>query len=145
MLQWQLNYPKSLERIAVTPDRIRAAGIRIATEIIDDVLKDHNCTNRMHLGGDTWYFTFDDTVEGVIVGCKLLIGFQQKSTEAGIFYLKPSVGFTTGEPRFDGDRFLDDSSIAAYRAADGVKSFRFAVVGEARNEVKQIPWLDLLA
>ena len=34
---------------------------RIATEIIDDVLKDHNCTNRMHLGGDTWYFAFDDT------------------------------------------------------------------------------------
>lgn len=133
---------KELDRINLSPERVRAAGIQIANQIIEKVLDGHHCTHKMHLGGDTWYFTFEDVTEGVIVGCKLLIGFYQKTIEKGIFYLKPSIGFTTGKPQFDGERFLDDDSIAAYRLADSGKSYRFAVIGEAINKVKQIPWIE---
>jgi hypothetical protein len=60
------------------------------------------------------------------------------AVEKGIFYLKPSMALGLGNPRFDGERFLDDVSIKAYKVADSGKSFTFFAIDESIPELRAL-------
>mgnify|MGYP001209401073 CR=1 FL=1 len=130
---------REMEVVGVTEARIRSSAIIIANECIARAGGPYGITKRMHLGGDTWYFTFDAPHEAVRFACALLADFRSLANERGIFFLKPTVAIAVGEPQYDGERFLDGDSIGAYRVADSGKAYTIMVVGDAVNLVKQIP------
>lgn len=132
-----------MDKIGVTPDRVRSAGIHIINETIDKAKINYPFTKKMHLGGDTWYFTFDEFEEGVRYACILLSILQQLVNENGLFFLKPSLALNIGEPKFEGERFLDDDSIQTYRAADSGRPFHLFVLSKAIKLAKQLPWLKM--
>jgi len=129
---------REMDVIGVTEARIRSSAISIANETIQRAGKPYGITKRMHLGGDTWYFTFDNPEDALSFSCELLGDFRSLANERGVFFIKPSMAIAVGEPQFDGERFLDGESIAAYRAADSGKPYQLLVVGDAVNRIKQV-------
>lgn len=128
---------REAEGAGVTPDRIRASGISLLNSMLDQAEAVQKSIRRFHVGGDTWHLTFE-TVD-------LTIRFAQVFREIvfdhanrfGTFFLKPSMAINWGEPRYAGDRFIDDDSITAYRFADKGKSFRIRVVGAALEQLRR--------
>jgi hypothetical protein len=57
---------KETERLGITPERIRAAGIYIVNKVIQESSEKLSMTSRLHIGGDTWYFTFDEISDAII-------------------------------------------------------------------------------
>jgi hypothetical protein len=129
---------KELDTIGVTPERIRAAGIWIANSIFDQISEKLRPEKRMHLGGDTWYFNFSAFDEAVRFGGSALAAFRHLANSKNIYFLKPSLAANYGVPQFDGERFLDNESIVAYRAADKGKSFQFLAVGNGIGRLREL-------
>jgi hypothetical protein len=134
---------REMEDVGVTADRVRSAGIKIANDILAEAAKDIPINNKMHLGGDTWCYVFDQAESALRFATRTLYRFLSLSTSHGVFFLKPSCAIGAGSPKFDGERFLDDDSIATYRVADGGRAFKLMAVGEAIPALKALPWAKL--
>ena len=132
---------KELDVIAVTPERVRSAGILITNDAITRAGQNIHITGSSRPGGDTWCFTFDEIPDALMFACRLLNEFQKLTLENGIYFLKPAMALTTGSAKFDGESVLDDNSITIIRAADKGKSYELVAIGEAVNLVKQVDWI----
>jgi 4-carboxymuconolactone decarboxylase len=96
---------RDTESVGLTPDRIRASAIEIINRTIESAKAAVHCSHAMQLGGDTWYFLFDNLEEAISFGCYLLDSFFKQATESGIFFLKPSLAVSLGDPKLLGERF----------------------------------------
>jgi len=134
---------RDMEIIGLSPDRIRSAGIHFINEAVAQSQLKYHVTNKMHLGGDTWFFAFDDFEEGVRFAVVLLNCLHHLVSEKGLFYIKPSMAINIGEPKYSGERFLDDDSIATYRAADSGRPFHLFVLDKAIKLAQRLAWLKL--
>jgi len=135
---------RDMEAIAVTPERVRAGVIQIIATIADRCRDLVPVIRHGHIGGDTWFFESQDLSTAITFGILLMRTIESKATQ-GFYFLKPSLASTVAEPKLLENRFLDDESIAAYRAADGGKPFRYLVVGEATERIKLLPWVKVEA
>lgn len=128
---------KRVEEIGITPERIRsAARTHIANAITAaQVSSSSTPIQSMRIGGDTWYFTFSTVREAAAFGAGFLASILDLAMTGGLYYLKPSLAMNCGTPRLSGDSFLDDESIAAYRAADKGEPFCLALLPPAEAEV----------
>lgn len=134
---------REMEEVGVTPDRVRSAGITIANGVLSEAASGIPVNNKMHLGGDTWCYVFDTADHALRFATRVLFRFLSLSTTHGVFYLKPSCAIGAGSPRFDGERFLDDDSIATYREADKGHAFKLVAVGRAIPALRALPWAKL--
>ena len=132
-----------MEMIGLSADRVRSAGIYFINEAIKQCQLEYHITKKMHLGGDTWYFTFDDLEEGIRFAITLLNRLLQLVNEKGLFFIKPSLAINIGDPKFDGERFLDDDSINTYRAADSGRPFHLFILEKAIKQAKNITWFKM--
>jgi hypothetical protein len=124
---------KRVEEVGITPERIRsAAQTHIANAIAAaEFDAPSKALQKLLIGGDTWYFTFSDVSDAAIFAARLAGAILDLAVGSGLFYLKPCLALSRGMPRLRGDRFLDDASIAAYRAADKGEPFRVIVMPPA--------------
>ncbi|MBN2466841.1 MAG: hypothetical protein JXD19_01710 [Deltaproteobacteria bacterium] len=133
---------RDLDIIGASPARVRAAMIQIVTDTIALCKQKSPFMKMLHLGGDSWYFTFEDIEPAIRFACLFLTRIIRLVNENGLFYLKPSLALNIGEPTFDGERFLDDISIKTYRAADSGYPFRLCVLGKAIDYASKINWVQ---
>ncbi|WP_420862600.1 hypothetical protein [Algirhabdus cladophorae] len=129
---------RELESLEVTPERVRASGIEVVSQIIEKAKEVSSPSQSMHLGGDTWYWNFQEMGEAYQFALALLNGFKRSALEQGLYYLKPSMAIGFGDPKFDGPRFLDDASIETYKKADGGRSYTLFAVENAIAELATI-------
>ena len=129
---------KEIEDLGISPSRMRASAIDIVKKAVATCAPSDDFANRMHLGGDTWYWTADTTREAYQFGLRLIRYIFRLSNENGLYYLKPSMAIGFGEPKFQGERFLDDDSIRSYTISDRGSSFVFFAVGDAITELKAL-------
>lgn len=134
---------RDMDPVVASPERIRASQVSVVTGALDAARSAVRETQRIHIGGDTWFLTFDELDQAIAFGALLLRHFRDLVSSKGLFYLKPSLALTLGEPKLLNDRFLDDASISAYRAADGGKPFHFYLLGDAYQVAKRFQWLAL--
>jgi hypothetical protein len=134
---------RDMQFVGVTPERVRSAGIQIVNGVIDAAKRSAPFLSSMHLGGDTWFFTFEDVASALDFSRALLSAMLSLANDQGIFYLKPSLALTIGKPKTSDGRFLDDESIAAYKVADSGKPYHLFVLGKAIDTIKRIASADL--
>lgn len=135
---------RGLETVGVSPERVRSAGINIIKGAVEKSMPAHHQGKTIHMGGDTWYFTFEEPEEALRFAYRLLSTLLNLAVEKGIFYLKPSLALIMGEPKFEEEFFLDDQSIAAYKTADTGEPYHFYVLGKAVEVVDNLPWVSLI-
>ncbi len=131
----------NMETTGITPERIRASGIAIIQDVIESTKAAAPPRKSVHIGGDTWAFEFRSLETGVIFGWHLLRAFLERATEQAVFFLKPSIALNMGQPKWQNDQFLDDTSIETYRLADKGRPFHFYVMGKAVDAAQQIGWI----
>jgi hypothetical protein len=125
------------ESVGITSERVRASSVALMNGILDKAAALHQPEVRFHVGGDTWYFNFKLLSEAVEFATELCRIAVNHALSFGTFYLKPSLAINLGKPKLDGERFLDDDSIAAYRVADGGKAFSIKAIGGALDELRR--------
>lgn len=131
---------RDMDRVAVTPERVRAGAIQIVDAVIASCSAVVPVVRAAHIGGDSWFIETATLEQALQFGVLLLRAFEAKTTQ-GYYYLKPSLATGYGEPKLLNGKFLDDASIATYRAADAGKPFRYELVGEAVSVACQYPWV----
>ena len=131
----------NMETTGITPERIRASGITIIQEVIESARTSSAPSKSAHIGGDTWAFEFRRLERGIVFGWSLLRAFLERATEQAVFFLKPSIALNMGQPKWQNDQFLDDTSIETYRLADKGRPFHFYVMGEAADLAQKIEWV----
>lgn len=129
---------QEVEHLGISPARIRASVIDIVKKAVLACAPSDDFANRMHLGGDTWYWTSSTTQEAYQFGLRLIRYLFRLSNEGGLYYLKPSMAIGFGEPKSQGERFLDDDSIRSYFVSDHGSSFAFFAVGGAIPELRAL-------
>ena len=134
-----------LTPLGISPARIRASAIEIVRKAVAECAPSDDFANRMHLGGDTWYWTSPEIKEAYQFGLRLIRYLFRLSNERGLYYLKPSIALGFGEPKFQGERFLDDDSIRSYLVSDNGSSFVYFAVGEAIPELRALGHVPLIA
>lgn len=130
-----------MESAGITPERIRASGIALVQETIDAAKSTAIPGKHAHIGGDTWAFEFRTVEEGILFGWSLLRNFLELATEQAVFFLKPSIALNTGQPKWQNDRFLDDTSIETYHVADKGRPFHFYLLDRAITIATEIDWM----
>ena len=133
-----------IARLGISPARIRASAIEIVRKAVAECAPSDEFANRMHLGGDTWYWTSPDIKEAYHFGLRIIRYLFRLSNESGLYYLKPSIALGFGEPKFKGERFLDDDSIKSYLVSDNGSSFVYFAVGAAIPELRAIGDVPLI-
>lgn len=134
-----------LTPLGISPARIRASAIEIVRKAVSECAPSDDFANRMHLGGDTWYWTSLEIKEAYQFGLRLIRYLFRLSNESGLYYLKPSIALGFGEPKFQGERFLDDDSIRSYLISDNGSSFVYFAVGDAIPELRALGNVPLIA
>jgi hypothetical protein len=132
-----------METTDITPERVRASGIAIVRDVVERIRTSIEPTNFAHIGGDTWAFEFRSMKDAVTFGWMLLKTFLELVTEKAVFFLKPSLALGVGQPKWQDDRFLDDTSIETYRVADKGRPYHFYLLGDAIGLAKRIDWVRL--
>jgi len=135
---------REVEDLGISPARVRASAIDIVKKAVLACAPSDDFANRMHLGGDTWYWTSPTIQEAYQFGLRLIRYLFRLCNESGLYYLKPSIAIGFGEPKFQGDRFLDDDSIRSYVVSDRGTSFVFFAVGAAISELKALGNVPLI-
>lgn len=130
-----------METTGITPERIRASGISIIQEVIESTKTGAAPSKYAHIGGDTWAFEFRRPERAIVFGWSLLRNFLERATEQAVFFLKPSIALNMGQPKWQNDQFLDDTSIETYRLADSGRPFHFYVMGKAVEAARKINWV----
>lgn len=133
-----------IARLGISPARIRASAIEIVRKAVAECAPSDDFANRMHLGGDTWYWTSPDIKEAYYFGLRMVRYLFRLSNESGLYYLKPSIALGFGEPKFQGERFLDDDSIRSYLVSDNGSSFVYFAVGAAIPELRAVGDVPLI-
>lgn len=128
---------RECEKIGLTADRVRASGISLMNGILDQAAEQIRPDVRFHVGGDTWYFNFDNFLSALQYASLVCAIALEHATSYGTFFLKPAMAINLGEPKLDGQRFLDDQSIMAYRFADKGKSYSIRVIEGALEQAKR--------
>ncbi|HSY47382.1 MAG TPA: hypothetical protein VLC46_01085 [Thermoanaerobaculia bacterium] len=131
---------REMDRVALTSERVRAGVVHVIDTLIDRCRAAVPVIRAVHIGGDSWFIESQTLDKAVEFGVLLLRSFELKAIQ-GLYYLKPALATAYGEPKLMDGKFLDDTSIAAYRAADLGKPFRYELVGEAVEVAKQFPWI----
>ena len=134
---------REIDEMGIDPERVRASGIDFVNKAIEEAKGTIEFKRKMHIGGDTWYFNFHMFDEAFYFAIRLLRQLLSLSITNGLYYLKPSIAIGFGDPKFQGDRFLDDDSINTYRVADNGKSFNFFAVGNAVTQCQAIIGISL--
>jgi len=132
---------RDMESIGFTPARVRAAGIHIVRTTLDHIQLQFPPEQQLHLGGDTWFFSYAKLEHAAIFSVGLLRAILDLATSRGIFFLKPSMAIGWGTPQLLGERVLDDESIHTYKTADTGMPFTLKLVGEARQLSASLTWL----
>lgn len=130
-----------MEYIGLTPERVRASIVEILSTSIKKTNDIQRCDRWFYVGGDTWFFVFDDLNEGVHFSSILLGTLFNAVTNKGLFYIKPSIAINVGNPKIQNGRFLDGDSILAYRVADKGMPYRLALVNNAVIQSVQYDWI----
>ncbi len=133
---------RDMDVLGITSERVRGAGIHMMNQILAEVRRDFSCSQVVHIGGDTWFLAFEELETAIAFGSAFLRIVASLTREKGVYFLKPSVAVGIGQPRLQGDRFLDDTSIATYRIADSGKPFTFYLIGEAIANGKRLSWVS---
>lgn len=131
-----------MEHIGLTPERVRASIVEILTKIIKKTNDIQRCNQWFYVGGDTWFFVFDDLSEGVRFSSILLGTLFNAISNKGLFYIKPSIAINVGNPQIQNGRFLDGDSILAYRIADKGMPYKLALVNNAVIQSVQYDWIE---
>ncbi|SEU27832.1 hypothetical protein [Paenibacillus sp. NFR01] len=128
-----------MDAVQMSVEQIRSTAIQRVNEVIAQV-SEQLCfpQEQTLIGGDTWYFIFNDFPEGINFGCGLLYRMYNLIIDHSIFYIKPSLAINIGKAKFDGSKFLDNDSITAYRKADKGEPFTFYAIGAAINESRRL-------
>jgi hypothetical protein len=77
-----------LTPLGISPARIRASAIEIVRKAVSECAPSDDFANRMHLGGDTWYWTSLEIKEAYQFGLRLIRYLFRLSNESGLYYLK---------------------------------------------------------
>jgi hypothetical protein len=133
-----------ITHLGISPARIRASAIEVVKKAVAECAPSDDFANRMHLGGDTWYWTSPEIKECYNFGLRLIRYLFRLSNENGLYYLKPSIALGFGEPKFQGERFLDDDSIGSYLVSDKGSSFVYFAVGAAIPELRAMGGVALI-
>lgn len=131
-----------MEHIGLTPERVRASIVEILSTIIKKTNDIQRCNQWFYVGGDTWFFVFDDLSEGVSFSSILLGTLFNAISNKGLFYIKPSIAINVGNPQIQNERFLDGDSILAYRVADKGTPYKLALVNNAVIQSVQYDWIE---
>ena len=132
---------KNTEAIGITSARVRAAGISIVNDLIQNASSESRPIRDKHIGGDTWVFEFPSLDEGLVFGCSILRLFAAMAVDHAVFFLKPCIALGWGDPKWTNDRPIDDLTIAAYTVADKGRPYSFFLIGDAIVMSKQFAWL----
>ena len=73
---------REVEHLGIEPARIRASAIDIVKKAVLACAPSDDFANRMHLGGDTWYWTSPTTREAYQFGLRLIRYLFRLSNEA---------------------------------------------------------------
>jgi hypothetical protein len=132
-----IQLAKEGDAVGLTSERIRASSVAIMNGLFDQAAALVQPEVRFHVGGDTWYFNFEKLDDAIRFASNLCRIARDHAANFGTFFLKPSLAINIGVPKLDGERFLDDYSILAYRFADGGKSYSLRLVGGALEKAIQ--------
>lgn len=133
-----------MDIVGLDSSRIRAAVILTVNEIIKATEKECATEYTVHIGGDTWFFVLGNVAQGIKFGCVLLNKFMALVNQKGLFYLKPSLAMSIGEPKWQDGRFLDDESIKTYRLADTGYPFSFYILDKIYTQAKSVDWVKIV-
>jgi hypothetical protein len=134
---------KRMDSISLTSERVRGVGREIVNQVIQTASQENLPLEVHEIGGDTWFLTFETVETSIFFGCSFLQLIRKLAFEQAILFLKPSIAVNYCDPKFQGDRFLDDVSIRTYRTADKGEPFDLYVLEEALSSAKQIEGIRL--
>lgn len=130
-----------MDHIGLTPERVRASIVEILSTSIKRTNALQHCTQWFYVGGDTWFFIFDDLADGIRFSSMLLGVLFNAISSKGLFYIKPSIAINVGEPKIQNERFLDGDSILAYRIADKGTPYKLRLVNNAVMQSERYDWV----
>jgi hypothetical protein len=132
---------RDMDRVGLSVDRARAGQIHLVNELIESCRRANvPIIKSTHIGGDSWFIESATLEEAVKFGVLLIRTFYDLFCQ-GYYYLKPSVATGYGELRLADEKYIDNTTLATYEAADKGKPYRYALVGEAADLARRHAWI----
>jgi hypothetical protein len=133
-----------MKHIGIESARVRASIVKTVRISIDTAKALQQCNEWYYLGGDTWFFVFDNLKEGIGFSSLLMGLLLESVTKKGLFYIKPSITINMGKLEIQNGRFLDNCSILAYRVADKGLPFKLALLNDSILESQKYEWIKFV-
>ena len=125
-----------MESVNLQSDNIRAFIIKLNNSMLEEISKRQPCANSpFRMGGDTWFLEFADVEKAINFALHYMALSREKVIKNGLFYFKPVVSVSAGNPKTLGASVLDNNSIETYRIADSGEPLTIYLTQFARDNL----------